>query len=791
MYFRISINVLKSSRSPAAEWEFGDTMTKILQYNLMKQTNRMKRLLHCLLFSCLLASIPVGTMAQPCMELIWSDEFDGTALDTSLWSYDIGNGCPNLCGWGNNEEQYYSDSPENIKVENGHLVITAKEDTLGGVSYSSAKITSLRKGDFRYGRFEARMKFPTTQGMWPAFWMLPTEQVYGGWPGSGEIDIVEMIGSNPGRAVGTVHTGFPYAYNSGYYDLPPGEIFADDFHLFAMEWEPGSITWFVDGIQYHQLTPNNIGPWAPFQEDFYLILNLAVGGNWPGSPDATTVLPQTLEVDYVRVYNRPDRLPIRGEQPMVEAVGLEYRTFDIAGANYLWTLPADATITSGQGTPQITVDWGCTPGDIALELQTACGTANLSYAVPGFVQPTLSGPGIVAKTESGITYSVSQASSGTFTWEVPTGASIVSGQGSNEIVVDWGCDPGEVVVSFNSGCGVTFSDTLPVALRDYAIRGQVSLPANSSGRTYYTDESPGANYTWSVSSGASIVSGQGTSAIEVDFGTTDVVISLTVGTPCGTDTYDLPVVIEESFLYVDFDSIDLEFIPFEGAVFEEVDNPLPSGINMSARVGRVNKTPVAAHFSGIEADVYEIALDLRPIMTQKVLSSTTGIVRFMLDDETTGSDRLKIDMNYGPNDVNQWVQLVYDFTGAPDEVYDQLRLTYNHFVTTTEYWYFDDVMGHTASVSSTSLGEEMTRVITVYPNPSSGLFTVDTKDLFPVGSTYDLEVLDLQGRSILRRKVLAPGQLEAFDLSDQPAGMYFLRLSGQSLHYVKAIQKME
>jgi beta-glucanase (GH16 family) len=744
-----------------------------------------------LLLSSLWIGIPAGIKAQNCLQLIWSDEFDGTALDTTRWSYDIGHGCPDLCGWGNSEEQYYTDAPENIKVENGLLVITAREDSVGGEDYSSAKIKSQWKGDFRYGRFEARMKFPTTQGMWPAFWMLPTESAYGIWPQSGEMDIVEMIGRNPGQAVGTVHTGFPYAYNSGYYDLPPGQIFADNFHVFAMEWEPDTITWFVDGIQYHQLTPSDIGPWAPFQEDFYLILNLAVGGNWPGDPDATTVLPQTLEVDYVRVYNRPDRLPIRGEQPMVEAVGSEYRTFDIAGANYLWTVPADATITSGQGTPHITVDWGCTPGSVDLQLQTGCDTADLSYAVPGFVQPTLSGPAIVTKTESGLTYALSQASSGTFTWEVPAGASIVSGQGSHEVVVDWGCEPGDVIVSFNSTCGATFSDTLAVALPAYAIKGQASLPANSSGRTYYFDEIPGATYTWSVSGNASIMSGQGTPTIQVDFGTTDATISVAIGSSCGTDTYDFPVVIEEALLFVDFDSVDLEFIAYDGAVFQEVANPAPSGINTSARVGRVNKTPGARHYSGVEADVYEIALDLRPIMTQKVLSSTTGIVRFMLDDETTGSERLRINMDYGPADVNKWVQLVYDFSGAPDEVYDQLRLTYNHFVTTTEFWYFDEVMAWPDTSSITSLEEARPELISVYPNPSSGLFSVDTKDIFSPGSTFELEVLDVQGRSVLQRQVRAEGQPVMLDLSAQPTGLYFLRLRGQALHYVKVIQKQE
>lgn len=751
----------------------------------------MNQVFYFLLLSSLWIGTPAGIKAQNCLQMIWSDEFDGTALDTTRWSYDIGHGCPKLCGWGNNEQQYYTDAPENIRVENGLLIITAREESVGGEDYSSAKIKSQWKGDFRYGRFEARMKFPTTQGMWPAFWMLPTESVYGGWPRSGEMDIVEMIGRNPGQAVGTVHTGLPYALSPGFYNLPPGQIFADNFHVFAMEWEPDTITWFVDGIQYHQLTPNDIGPWAPFQEDFYLILNLAVGGNWPGNVDATTILPQTLEVDYVRVYNRPDRLPIRGEQPMVEAVGSEYRTFDIAGANYLWTVPADATIASGQGTHAITVDWGCTPGAISLELQTACDTTTLVYAVSGFATPTLSGPEAVIENQTGITYTLSQASAGTFTWQVPAGSSIVSGQGSNQIVVDWGCDPGEVVVAFNSSCGATFSDTLSVALPIYAIRGQVSLPANSSSRTYYFDEIPGASYTWSVSAGASIVSGQGTSTIEVNFGTTDVVVSLIVGTSCGTGTFDLPVVIEESFLYVDFDSIDLEFIAFDGAVFAEVANPSPAGINTSARVGRVNKTAASPRWAGVEADVNEIALDLRPIITQKVYSSTTGIVRFMLDDETTGNDRLKIDMEYGPADVNRWVQLVYDFTGAPGEVYDRFRMTYNHFVATTEYWYFDEVMGHTASFSSTSPEEAVTEGVVVYPNPSSGMFYLDTKDIFPAGSIYNLEVLDVHGRSVLSSAVMAQGQTVPFDLSTQPTGLYFLRLSGQAIHYVKAIQKME
>jgi beta-glucanase (GH16 family) len=749
----------------------------------------MRPVFNLLLIGFSIALIPKGMNAQPCMELIWSDEFDGTELDTELWNYDIGDGCPDLCGWGNNEQQYYSDSPENISVADGILTITGKEDTLGGLEYSSAKITSFGKGEFKYGRFEARMRFPQTQGVWPAFWMLPADNVYGVWPQSGEIDIVEMIGANPGQAVGTIHTGFPYAYTSGYYDLPPGQIFADNFHVFSVEWEPESITWFVDGIQYHELTPDDIGPWAPFQEEFYLILNLALGGNWPGPVDETTDLPQTLEVDYVRVYNSPDRLSIQGDQPIVEAVGIEYSTYAIEGANYIWTVPDDAVITSGQGTNQITVDWGCTVGNVELELQTDCDDAFLSYDVEGFVEPTISGETTVDLNQAGITYSIPQATAANLTWEVPEGAVIVSGQGTNEIVVDWGCESGEVMVSLNGSCDDAFSLALPVEIQTYAVLGQPSLPPNTN-RTYSIDELLGATYSWTVSSGASIVSGQGTNSVEINFGTIDVDITVTVETSCGTNTYDFAVAIEESFIYADFDNVDMDFVPRHGAVWLEVANPSPSGINTSELVGRINKTIGAQSYAGIEVSVNEIPIDLRPIMTHKVYSNVSGIVRFVIDDLTTGFEKLNIDVLYGPNDINQWVQLVYDFTDTPTEVYDEIGMRFNFGSLTTEFWYFDDVMNTTDAFLSSGTGTEnkLTEAISVYPNPSSGQFALDTKDIFPAGSIYEFEVLDNQGRSVLSQKVFQEGQPVEFDLSDQPSGLYIVRLSGNMLRYVKVIK---
>lgn len=489
--------------------------------------------------------IPFEINAQPCLEMIWSDEFNGNELDTGLWTYNVGDGCPDNCGFGNNEDQYYSDSPDNISVQGGRLIITGKEDTLGGLDYSSAKIDSKNKGDFRYGRIEARMKFPTGQGIWPAFWMLPTEKVYGGWPKSGEMDIVEMIGSNPGQVVGTLHTGDPHVYVSGYYNLPSGEILADDFHVYSMEWEPDSVTFFFDGIQYHQLTPDDISPWAPFLEDFYLILNLAMGGNWPGPVDGTTELPQTLEVDYVRVYNRPERLPIKGDQPLVDAVGLEYSTFEIEGANYIWTVPSDASITSGQGTHQITVDWGCIVGNVELELQTTCETAFLSFEVESFSTPEISGPTTVKENQANIAFSIPQVTEGSVTWEIPAGASIVSGQGSSQILVNWGCQPGEVAYALTGSCGSTYGSTLTVALQTHSVIGQPSVTPNCTNRTYSITEIPGSSYTWSVPSDASIVSGQGTHVIEIDFGIASGFISVEVENNCWTNTFDLPVTIEE------------------------------------------------------------------------------------------------------------------------------------------------------------------------------------------------------------------------------------------------------
>lgn len=257
--------------------------------------------------ACAVAAVLVPTpsaFAQVGWELIWQDEFEGAAVDESKWSFQIGDGCPN-CTWGNGELQWYR--AENATVENGHLIITAKEESFGGKDYTSARLRTIDKGDWRYGRFEVRAKLPVGQGMWPAIWMLPSSEIYGAWAASGEIDIMELRGDVPNEVLGTIYFGRPFPeqqWTSATYALPSGD-FASDFHVFELQWDPWEFRWYVDGVLYRTerdwFSVNAAYP-APFNNEFHLLLNLAVGGNFPGPPDATTQFPQTMEVDYVRVY---------------------------------------------------------------------------------------------------------------------------------------------------------------------------------------------------------------------------------------------------------------------------------------------------------------------------------------------------------------------------------------------------------------------------------------------------------------------------------------------------------
>jgi len=252
----------------------------------------MKKLLFAL--SILLAAF---TQAQN-YQLIWSDEFSGSAIDASNWTLETGGS-----GWGNNELEYYTNRNVNSYIQNGSLVIEAKQENYGGKNYTSARMITKGKRYFTYGKIEARIKLPSGKGIWPAFWMLGENISTVGWPACGEIDIMELIGggTNDKKVYGTAHwESNGHASYGGNYTLSSG-IFADDYHVFTIVWTSKVIQWFVDGIKFVTIDITPAGLQA-FQKNNFIILNLAVGGNWPGNPDGTTVFPQKMYVDYVRVY---------------------------------------------------------------------------------------------------------------------------------------------------------------------------------------------------------------------------------------------------------------------------------------------------------------------------------------------------------------------------------------------------------------------------------------------------------------------------------------------------------
>ena len=322
--------------------------------------------------------LPFFSFSQ-CWNLVWEDDFTGSSLNTANWSYQTGGG-----GWGNNELQYYQAA--NVSVGSGMLSITAKEESVSGYNYTSARIRTKNQGDWTYGKFEASIKLPEGQGIWPAFWMLPTDNIYGIWPRSGELDIMEYLGHDTDRIYGTLHystspSDGTHHFQGGNYNLPSGD-FTQAFHLFSMEWDPTEVRWYIDGTLYFSRNTTDISPnFWPFDRDFHFLLNVAVGGNWPGAPDGTTMFPQTMEVDYVRVYQQLSQVVIDGkEQVQPNATSESYSLPSIAGTSYIWSV-TNGSIQSGQGTNSIEVDWLASDGQVSCSLNNACGTQVLNLDV--------------------------------------------------------------------------------------------------------------------------------------------------------------------------------------------------------------------------------------------------------------------------------------------------------------------------------------------------------------------------------------------------------------------------
>jgi len=279
---------------------------------------------------------PKAKPASAEWKLVWSDEFEGEKIDRSKWEYDLGNGFYDynaeqwIAGWGNGELEYYTREPENSFVESGMLHIRAIKESWNGSGYTSARLKTRKRDGGRlfdklYGRFEVRAKLPIGRGVWPGIWMLPQSDRYGTWASSGEIDIVESKGQEPDRIHGTIHFGSRWPANASatkVHTFPEKQSIAE-FHTYALEWEPGEIRWLIDGEVYStqkswwsssKLDGNkgikpkderDFNPWpAPFDQPFYLVMNVAVGGQFGGKPDAKTTFPVEMVVDYVRVYDK-------------------------------------------------------------------------------------------------------------------------------------------------------------------------------------------------------------------------------------------------------------------------------------------------------------------------------------------------------------------------------------------------------------------------------------------------------------------------------------------------------
>ena len=244
-------------------------------------------------------------------DIVWQDEFDGASLDINKWSHEVGGH-----GFGNNELQYYTDDSSNSFVDNGILHIRAKYEPAGIGSpnnlrnFSSARLRTVGKGDWQYGRIDVKAKIALGQGIWPAIWMLPSDWIYGGWPKSGEIDIMEHVGHDEGRIHGSVHTeSYNHIIGTQRTNSKLIENVKTLFHIYSIEWSEQKIDFFIDDTLHFTFKndfTNDFRTW-PFNERFHLLLNVAVGGNWPGPPNNTTVFPQDMEVDYVRVYEKQEK----------------------------------------------------------------------------------------------------------------------------------------------------------------------------------------------------------------------------------------------------------------------------------------------------------------------------------------------------------------------------------------------------------------------------------------------------------------------------------------------------
>lgn len=324
-----------------------------------------------LLFLALSFGIFLSSAQDTCKYLVWADEFAvAGAPDTQKWGYDTGDH-----GWGNNELQNYTNTRTNSYVENGKLVIKALKTN---DKWSSARLVSKGKGDWLYGRIEVSAKLPFGKGTWPAIWMLPTDWTYGGWPASGEIDIMEHVGYELGKVHGTIHTeAFNHSIGTQLGASVDVLNVNSVFHVYAIEWNENEIVWFVDNKEYYRVSnPKKTFREWPFDKRFHLLLNIAIGGNWGGAQGIDPNLNEaTMEIDYVRVYQKtPPKISVTGKKNALQNEELIFSVPSMPGTQVKWFYPNDVLPVSGQNSASVLLKWGKTSGNVFARIYSACDT---------------------------------------------------------------------------------------------------------------------------------------------------------------------------------------------------------------------------------------------------------------------------------------------------------------------------------------------------------------------------------------------------------------------------------
>jgi beta-glucanase (GH16 family) len=411
-----------------------------------------KKLIISLTALILLFSGNLKSFSQ-CYELVWSDEFNYTGFpDSKIWNMEVGNN-----GGANNEKEWYTQNDsDNCYVDSGRMFIRALKENMGGQAYTSARINTKGKVNFMYGKVEARLKLPYGKGIWPAFWLLGANISQVSWPKCGEMDIMEMIGgtgANDRTTYGTNHwanAAGTHAYQGGSKLLSSGK-FADAYHIFSYIWDKSKAYWYLDGVLFYSMNITS-AEMSEFHQNYFIILNLAVGGDWPGNPDGTTVFPQRFEVDYVRVYKLADPLEMQGKDSVVAyEKSLKYNLKAIEGRTFQWTVPEGATFLSRADSNAVVVDWGCSTGEVACTVVAPCTTYIFKKNVK-VIDPVIEGPVFYNKTAGNLFFSVPVMKETEYQWTIPADAAFIAGETSNAAEVTWGTIPGIVGLSLSNTC---------------------------------------------------------------------------------------------------------------------------------------------------------------------------------------------------------------------------------------------------------------------------------------------------------------------------------------------------